>query len=97
MSNSAHFFEARKIFHAMLLESTLTTNSAGVVSNADSSNNSSKKIAKGIADLLNAETIGERIVARPRAINSKAFVPISCKIPSCNCITYAPVNGTFIR
>lgn len=64
MSNYAHFFEARKRFHAMLLESTLTTNSAGVVSNADSSNNTSKKIAKGIADLLNAETIGERIAGQ---------------------------------
>lgn len=55
---------ARKIFHASLLENTLTTNSQGVVSNADSSNTSSKAIAKGIADLLKSETIAERIAGQ---------------------------------
>lgn len=64
MTVSAEFLEARKAFHATLLESTLTINSAGVVSNADSSNKSSKAIAKGIADLLKAETIGERIAGQ---------------------------------
>jgi len=64
MSGSAEFSEARKAFHAKLLEATLTTNSAGVVSNADSSNTTSKAIAKGIADLLKAETIGERIAGQ---------------------------------
>jgi hypothetical protein len=54
------FVEARKIFHASLLESILTTNAAGVVSNADGSNTTSKAIAKGIADLLKSETICER-------------------------------------
>ena len=60
----AEFLDARKAFHAALLEATLTTNAAGVVSNADSSNTTSKAIAKGIADLLRAETIGERIAGQ---------------------------------
>lgn len=38
MTTAADFAEARKAFHASLLQSTLTINSAGVVSNADSSN-----------------------------------------------------------
>lgn len=56
-----YFFEARRHFHAELLKDTLTTNSLGVVSNADGSNTSSKSIAKGIAELLKAETIGEAL------------------------------------
>ena len=64
MTTAADFAEARKAFHASLLRSTLTINSAGVVSNADSTNTTSKAIAKGIADLLKAETIGERIAGQ---------------------------------
>jgi len=64
MKSSALFLQARKAFHAALLKSTLTINRAGVVSNADGSNTTSKKIAKGIADLLNAQTIGERIAGQ---------------------------------
>lgn len=64
MTTRADFFESRKAFHAKLLESTLTINNAGIVSNADSSNTTSKAIARGIADLLNAETIGERIAGQ---------------------------------
>lgn len=60
----AEFARARKAFHASLVESTLTINSAGVVSNADSSNTTSKAIAKGIADQLQVETIGERIAGQ---------------------------------
>lgn len=63
-SSHAAFAEARRAFHARLLQDTLTTNAAGVVSNADSSNTTSKAIAKGIAGLLNAETIGERIAGQ---------------------------------
>ena len=58
------FAAARKAFHAKLLEATLTINADGVVSNADSSNRTSKLIAKGIADLLKAETRGERIAGQ---------------------------------
>ncbi|MFM0488309.1 NgoMIV family type II restriction endonuclease [Paraburkholderia graminis] len=60
----AFFAEARRAFHAALLKSTLTINSAGVVSNADSGNVPSKLIAKGIAELLKAETVGERIAGQ---------------------------------
>jgi NgoMIV restriction enzyme len=62
--NAARFAKARMAFHASLLKTILTTNSAGVVSNADTGNTSSKAIAKGIADLLKAETIGERIAGQ---------------------------------
>ena len=64
MTVTANFAEARQAFHAALLDSTLTINSIGVVSNADSSNTTSKAIAKGIADLLKAETVGERIAGQ---------------------------------
>jgi hypothetical protein len=58
------FAEARREFHAQLLMNTLTINAAGVVSNADSSNNNSKAIAREIARFLQAETIGERIAGQ---------------------------------
>ena len=61
---AADFAQARKKFHAALLKTTLTTNSAGIVSNADGSNATSRKIAKGIAELLKSETIGERIAGQ---------------------------------
>lgn len=64
MTVPAQFAEARKAFHAALLKDTLMINSGGVVSNADSSNTSSKAIAKGIAELLKAETMGERIAGQ---------------------------------
>ncbi|MRU24970.1 restriction endonuclease, partial [Xylella fastidiosa subsp. multiplex] len=51
-------------FHASLLHTTLTLNPPRVVRNADSSNTTRKPIAKGIANLLKAETIGERIAGQ---------------------------------
>lgn len=60
MSAQAHFSEARRTFHAALLASILTIDKKGIVSNADSNNNPSKNIAKGIAEQLAAETKGER-------------------------------------
>lgn len=54
------FAEARKAFHNALLQSCLTIDPQGRPSNCDSSNQTSIKLAKGIADLLKAETIGER-------------------------------------
>jgi len=60
----AQFTIARKAFHAALLKDTLMINSGGVVSNADSSSTSSKAIAKGIAELLKVETMGERIAGQ---------------------------------
>lgn len=64
MAKPAAFSEARRAFHAALLETTLTINGAGVVSNADGSNTNSKAIAKGIAEILKAETVGERIAGQ---------------------------------
>lgn len=60
MNVPPEFLQARKEFHASLLKTTLTMTDKGVPSNADSSNKSSIAIAKGIADLLKAETIAER-------------------------------------
>ncbi|MCU1741717.1 MULTISPECIES: NgoMIV family type II restriction endonuclease [unclassified Pseudomonas] len=60
MNIPPEFLQARKEFHASLLKTTLTINDKGVPSNADSSNKSSIAIAKGIAELLKAETIAER-------------------------------------
>jgi hypothetical protein len=64
MKVPVEFVEARKAYHAALLKETLTINSKGVVSNADSSNRASIAIAKGIAELLKAETQGERIAGQ---------------------------------
>jgi hypothetical protein len=63
MTELAEFAKARKAYHAALLESTLTINSAGVPSNADKDSKNSVLIAKGIADLLQAET-GERMAGQ---------------------------------
>lgn len=60
MNIPPEFLQARKEFHASLLKTTLTINDKGVPSNADSSNRSSIAIARGIAELLKAETIAER-------------------------------------
>jgi len=64
VQTQVQFSIARREFHKSLLRSTLTINNAGVVSNADSSNTASKAIASGIADLLQAETISERIAGQ---------------------------------
>lgn len=64
MSGPVQFLEARKDFHAALLLKTLTTNSEGIVSNADGGNAASVAIARGIAQLLKAETQGERIAGQ---------------------------------
>lgn len=61
---AVEFADARRAFHLELLKETLTINAAGVVSNADGSNTTSKAIAKGIADLLKANTHGERIAGQ---------------------------------
>jgi len=64
MPTAAEFKEARKAFHAALLQATLTINSVGVPSNADKDSKASVAIAKGIAELLEAETKGERIAGQ---------------------------------
>ena len=60
----AQFLESRRKFHATLLKDLLTINSKGVVSNADGSNRASIAIAGGIAELLKAETISERMAGQ---------------------------------
>lgn len=55
--------EARKRYHAKLLRSVLTVNTAGVPSNADKDNGLSVKIAYGIARQLESET-GERLAGQ---------------------------------
>lgn len=60
MPQQAQFAKARKAFHAALLKETLTVNGKGVASNADKDSKQSVAIAKGIAELLQAETGGER-------------------------------------
>lgn len=64
MDGGAEFFECRRAFHAALLKATLTVSATGVPSNADKDSKSSVAIAKGIAALLRAETIGERIAGQ---------------------------------
>lgn len=56
----SQFLQARKAFHAHLLETILTIDKHGIASNADSSNRASKAIARGIAERLAAETISDR-------------------------------------
>ncbi|MDP2182867.1 MAG: NgoMIV family type II restriction endonuclease [Actinomycetota bacterium] len=60
MYERAEFAMARRAFHEALLESCLTVDLQGRPSNSDGSNQTSIKIAKGIADLLKAETVGKR-------------------------------------
>ncbi|MBP2644157.1 MAG: Type restriction endonuclease [Firmicutes bacterium] len=55
--------EARKRYHAALLQSVLTVDSRGIPSNADSSNKASIVIARGITDQLCSET-GERLAGQ---------------------------------
>lgn len=64
MSETALISVARKAFHAALLKSTLTINEKGVASNADSSNRISIAIAKGIAERLEINAVGERIAGQ---------------------------------
>jgi hypothetical protein len=60
MPDDVQFVEARARFHAALLKKTLTIDSKGIPTNADSRNRASILIAKNIAELLKAETIAER-------------------------------------
>ena len=61
---AAHFSEARKSFHAALLNSVLRTDDTGVASNADRHNLYSVRIAGGIVNRLGAEARGARLAAQ---------------------------------
>lgn len=58
------FVEARRAYHAALLRTVLHLDGNGVASNADGSNRSSVAIARGIAELLEAETHGARLAGQ---------------------------------
>lgn len=91
------FAEARKEFHAQLLLNTLTINTAGVVSNADSSNKNSKAIAREIARFLQAETIGERVAGQTSGNQFESICAEFIKKPFLNSATYVLENGMYIR
>ena len=60
----AAFAQARKAYHAALLETVLAVNAQGIASNADKDNRASVAIAAGIARLLEAETQSERLAGQ---------------------------------
>lgn len=64
MTTVSRFLGARKAYHAALLQSVLTVNSAGVASNADKDNRLSVNIARVIAELLEVETERERLAGQ---------------------------------
>lgn len=52
MSMNCHFAVARTSFHQSLLDSILTLDERGVVSNADDGNQASRKVARAVAECL---------------------------------------------
>ncbi len=72
----AFFAEARRSFHAALLERVLLTNEVGIPANADSSNRASIAIARGISVRLGSEVIGARLAGQ---MAGSRFEEISCK------------------
>jgi len=73
MYGRAEFAEARRAFHEALLQSCLTIDPQGRPSNSDSSNQTSIKLAQGIANLLKAETVGERAAGQTSGIQFEAL------------------------
>lgn len=64
MVKDAFFTEARRGFHAALLDSILRTDSSGVPSNADKASKQSVFIARGIIERLGSEAKGARLAAQ---------------------------------
>ncbi len=64
VSEGAFVSEARKRFHAALLENVLRADSNGIPSNADRSSRSSVAIAKGILQRLGVRTTGVRLAGQ---------------------------------
>jgi hypothetical protein len=71
--------EARRSFHAALLEQVLRANEAGIASNADGSNQTSVAIAAGILNRLGAEAVGARLAGQ---MSGNRFEAIVCKFIS---------------
>lgn len=78
-NHTAFFAEARRSFHAALLEKVLRANEAGVPSNADGNNAVSVAIAKGILTRLGAEAIGARLAPQ---MSGNQFEAITCRFIS---------------
>jgi hypothetical protein len=74
--DKAFFAEARRSFHAALLERVLRANEMGVPSNADGSNLTSVAIGKGILSRLGAEATGARLAGQ---MSGNQFEAITCK------------------
>jgi hypothetical protein len=64
MSGIAHFSEARKSFHAALLQAVVRVDDTGVASNADRHSLYSVRLASGIVSRLGAEVRGARLAAQ---------------------------------
>jgi hypothetical protein len=77
--STSFFAEARRSFHAALMEQVLRANEAGIPSNADSSNQPSIAIASGILKRLGAETTGARLAGQ---MAGNKFEAIVCKFIS---------------
>lgn len=76
LSPSSFIGEARRSFHAALLEQVLRANSAGIPSNADGSNPTSVAISSGILTRLGAEAVGARLAGQ---MSGNRFEAIVCK------------------
>ncbi|MHB1699129.1 MAG: NgoMIV family type II restriction endonuclease [Acidobacteriaceae bacterium] len=76
---SSFFAEARRSFHAALLEQVLRANDQGVPSNADKDSATSVALAKGILAKLGAEATGARLAGQ---MSGSKFEAITCKFVS---------------
>jgi NgoMIV restriction enzyme len=72
----AFFAEARRSFHAALLEKVLRADDNGVPTNADGRNAASVAIARGILSRLGSETVGARLAGQ---MSGNEFEAITCK------------------
>ena len=77
--HGAFFAEARRSFHAALLDKVLRANEAGIPSNADGSITTSVAIAKGILIRLGAGATGARLSGQ---MSGNQFEVITCKFLS---------------
>lgn len=73
MMNQSEISIARNRFHSNLLINTLTINKDGIVSNADVSNSISRNIAKGIADIINATSVSEKVAGQTSGVQFEEF------------------------
>lgn len=64
MNDEVFFSEARRSFHAALLNSVLRTDAKGIPSNADKHSKPSVAIAVGIMERLGAEAVGARLAGQ---------------------------------